>query len=320
MDWYHYVLIALGIIILFGFLPLIIVARYVFNQIFLRKNTEKDYVDFEEFKPHLKPYETLIRNNFKYLRSLDKIEHEIVSDDGLKLKGFYVNNNSDTTVIFVHGYQSTPFNSFSGAAKALHKKGYNLFFVYQRAHGKSEGQYVTFGIKERKDILKWTHKINEVYSPKNIIIYGISMGCATSSMALSLNMPSNVKCAVLDCGFNKPHKEIVHESKNMGKKGGEIIIYFVNIYCKLIAGFSLFETSASKSLSKVTIPCLFIHSEGDKMVLPINTIENYNACASKHKKMIMYPKVGHGLTYLDGHPDIENQMLKFVDNAINESW
>ena len=316
MDWYHYVLIVVAIILVFGIIPLTIVGYFVFKQIFPRKNTEKDYVDFDEMKPHLKPYETLIRSNFEYLRNLDSVEHEIISDDGLKLKGFYVNNNSDTTVIFVHGYQSTPFNSFSGAAKALHQKGYNLFFVYQRCHGKSEGEYVTFGIKERKDIVKWTHKINELYSPKNIIIYGISMGCATSSMALALNIPSNVKCAVLDCGFNKPHEEIVHESKNMGKKGGEIIIYFVNIYCKLIAGFSLFETSAAKSLSHVNIPCLFIHSEGDKMVLPKNCVENYNACASNNKEIIMYPNVGHGLTYLDGYPSVENKVVTFIENAL----
>ena len=316
MDWYYYVLIIIGIIVLFGILPLVIVAKFVFKQIFTRSNKEKDYVDLKEFPYHLKPYEDFIKNNYVYLRNLEKEEIEIVSDDGLKLKGFYVNNNSDTTILFVHGYQSTPFNSFNGAGKALNEKGYNLCFIYPRCHGLSEGKYVTFGIKERKDVVKWTHKINELYSPKNIIIYGISMGCATSSMALSLDIASNVKCAILDCGFNKPHKEIIHESKNMGKKGGGLIIYFVNIYCKLIGKFSLFETSASSSLKKVKLPCLFIHSDGDKMVPVKDSIDNYNACGSLQKELIVYPKVGHGLSYLDGYPEIENKVLDFIDKVI----
>ena len=67
MDWYYYVLIIIGVIVLFGILPLVIVAKFVFKQIFTRSNKEKDYVDLKEFPSHLKPYEDFIKNNYGYI-------------------------------------------------------------------------------------------------------------------------------------------------------------------------------------------------------------------------------------------------------------
>ena len=87
-----------------------------------------------------------------------------------------------------------------------------------------------------------------------MVIYGMSMGCATSSMALPL-MPSNVKCAILDCGFSSVYKLMVKQTKDMIKIDAHLPVLLMNLYCGLIAGFSMFKSSPKKALSKTAI-CL----------------------------------------------------------------
>ena len=69
----------------------------------------------------------------------------------------------------------------------LYREKATLLLVDQRACGKSEGKYITFGAKEKYDILLWIKFINErYYGKKTIYIHGTSMGAATTLMVSSL--------------------------------------------------------------------------------------------------------------------------------------
>ena len=234
----------------------------------------------------------------------------------MKLRGFYINNNSSKTVFFVHGYRATPFNNFSWAARKLYDEGYNLFFIDQRAHGESEGKYITFGIKERFDVVDWAHFINEKYNPKDIILYGLSMGCASCEMALELNLPNNVRCAILDCGFKSTFSLMVYQTKKRIKIGATISVLFMDIYCRLLGGFSMFDASSQKALTKATIPCLFIHGTNDRTVPLSHGKTNYNACGSNVKDFVFLHGVEHALCYYEGYPDLENKIVSFIKDSL----
>jgi len=81
----------------------------------------------------------------------------IISDDGLKLKGYYLNAKIPTskTVILAHGYSSQGI--FMGSYAKLYNEelGYNVLLPDDRGHGDSEGNYTGFGWLDRKDYLKW---------------------------------------------------------------------------------------------------------------------------------------------------------------------
>ena len=75
---------------------------------------------------------------------------EITSRDGLRLVGrFYPAENSDNRLeIFFHGWRGAALRDGCGAAGLTQKSGVNLLLVDQRAHGESDGNVITFGIRE----------------------------------------------------------------------------------------------------------------------------------------------------------------------------
>ena len=130
-----------------------------------------------------------------YLRSLPYEQVSITSYDGLKLTARYYHRNDGAPVkIEFHGYRSAATRDFSGANELDVLTGCNVLLVDQRSHGLSEGTTITFGIKERHDVVSWAnYAVDRFGSDVKILLSGVSMGAATVLMASNLELPSNVK-------------------------------------------------------------------------------------------------------------------------------
>ena len=313
MEWYWWLIIGIAIMLLIGQF----IGSYIgFKYIIPMKPQSDSLLDRELPNTHFGQYEGLIRESFAFLEKIEKKDLYITSKDGLKLHGCYIDNKSDTTIVFTHGYRSRPFNDFSMPMKRMYLEGYNILYIDQRCHGQSEGKYVSFGIKERIDLCDWVTLINETYKPTNIILYGMSMGCATTSMSLPL-MPKNVRCAVLDCGFSSIFKLMVIQTRKMIKVNAVLSVIVMDLYCRLFAGFSMFKTSAKKGIKKSNIPCFFIHGKNDSVVPFKHGVENYKACKNE-KEFAFVEGAEHGISYLVEYPTLEERIVEFVKNSINK--
>ena len=150
MEWYWWLIIGIAVMLLIGQF----IGSYIgFKYIIPMKPQSDSLLDRDLPNTHFGQYEGLIRESFAFLEKLEKKDLFITSRDGLKLHGCYIDNKSDTTIVFTHGYRSRPFNDFSLPMKRMYLEGYNIFYLDQRCHGQSEGKYVTFGIKERIDLI-----------------------------------------------------------------------------------------------------------------------------------------------------------------------
>jgi pimeloyl-ACP methyl ester carboxylesterase len=131
----------------------------------------------------------------KYFKSLNYEEIIVSSFDNLKLHAyFYENPNSKGTVIFMHGYHGSPLNDFGPVIKKFKEMGYSSLLPYQRTHGKSQGKYITFGVKESKDCLTWAKYIANRYPNRSIALHRISLGGASVGMASCFeDLPKEVR-------------------------------------------------------------------------------------------------------------------------------
>lgn len=256
-------------------------------------------------------YKAVFETSFKYIEGLKFDKVYVKSFDGLRLAAAYYNNNSDTTILLFHGYRSNGKFDFACALKFYIELGLNVLVVDQRANGESEGKLITFGIKERKDVVTWANFINEKYVPKNIFLSGVSMGATTVMMASNLELPKNVKGIIADCGFTSPPDIIKKVAKQSFKINATLILPILDLMCRLFGKFSIYETTTQKSLSESDIPVFFIHGKKDGFVPCDMTNVSYNS-ARAEKHICLVENADHGLSFLVDAENISEKISNFI--------
>lgn len=133
------------------------------------------------------------------LAQIQKLPHEdwcITSHDGLSLKAVFYPGTTNKTMIWIHGYTSHGERESAFPGLFYHSMGYNVLIPYLRAHGPSEGKYISFGPMESLDIKKWIDQVNERI-PGSILIHGLSMGGGIALDLATMEL-ENVKCILAD--------------------------------------------------------------------------------------------------------------------------
>ena len=173
----------------------------LFKPNFMRGNGKPVSIDTNHFLTKENEDKNKADTEWFFAQAYEEIS--VTSFDGLKLVAYnFPAENAKGTWLLIHGHQSAPLREYAGLARFFHELGYNVVLPYQRAHGKSEGTYITFGIKERYDVRDWILKINEIYGDTSpLYLEGISMGCTTVLMSLSFDLPANLQAVVADCKF-----------------------------------------------------------------------------------------------------------------------
>lgn len=194
-------------------------------------------------------------------------EVRTVSRDGLSLYGRYYEISKDAPVqIMFHGYRSNAQRDFSGGVNLALENGNNVLLVDQRAHGKSEGSFLTFGVREREDCLVWIdYVLNRNGADTKIFLVGISMGAATVLMASELKLPANVKGIIADCPYSSP-KEIIQKVIGEMKVPVKAGYFFVALGARIYGHFSPEDCCARDAVKHTKTPILLIHGEDDRFV------------------------------------------------------
>lgn len=223
----------------------------------------------------------------------------IESEDGLKLHGVYLPHpEPKRAILCVHGYHGSAERDFSGAMADFYAAGSSLLLIDQRAHGKSEGKYTTFGVMERRDAQRWAEYLEgRTGGGMPIIMDGISMGAATVLMAGEMQLPQTVSGAIADCGYTTPVEELRHVVTNMLHASTFPALFLVRIMARCIGRFSLSASSARKGAAAWTRPVLFVHGLADTFVPSWMSEENFKACKGP-KDIYLVEGAEHGLSYL----------------------
>ena len=233
----------------------------------------------------------------KEARAKNPREFEITSFDGLKLKGkFYEYAPGAPMELMFHGYRGGAERDLSGGVYRCFRCGRNALVVDQRCAGGSDGNVITFGIKEHRDCLSWVDFAAKKFGPDvKIILTGISMGASTVLMAGGKELPSNVIGILADCGYST-QKGIMYEVIRKMKLPPVLCYPFVRLAAKLFGGFNLEETTALEAVKRIKVPVIFFHGEADDLVPCYMSLELYDACVSR-KKLVTIPGAGHGLAF-----------------------
>ncbi len=248
-----------------------------------------DSPEYEKTRPTIK----------RLIEEMEKIPYEqvyITSFDGTKLAARYYHlSDSAPLQIQFHGYRSAAVRDFSGGFQLAQKMGRNILVVDQRAHGKSGGSTICFGIKEKYDCLEWIKYAINRFGDIPIMLTGISMGAATVLMASELDLPENVKCIVADCPYTSPYEIIARQCKEMGIPP-KIGMFFIRLGAWLFGNLKI-SGGPEEAVKNTKVPILLVHGEKDNFV----PCEMGRRIYEANPKMItfeVFPEAAHGISFI----------------------
>ena len=250
-----------------------------------------DRPDYREFKEQI-------------LKGRDWIEAqqpetvEISSFDGLRLRAeLILHPHPRGTLMLFHGWYGSTVTDFGYAIQEYYDRNLNLLLVHQRAQGKSDGRYMTFGIRERHDVHAWT-KWHAAHFGQElpIVLAGLSMGATTVLMSCGEPFAEDVRGVIADCGFTTP-QDIITSVVGSMHLPAKLIVPLIGMQTKLFAGFGLREYSTVEAMRHMTLPIFFAHGEADTFVPCSMSVEAYEACKSKDKTLLLVPNATHGKSF-----------------------
>lgn len=257
------------------------------------------------------PLADRIKDNLQYLKDHNVRDVYTRSNEGLKLRARWLPaDNPIGTILLFHGYRSCSLADFSVVIPFYHSLGFNLLLADQRSHGKSEGKYITFGIREHEDVLRWIEYHNETMGTIPVYLAGMSMGAATVLMAAGRELPDNVRGVCADCGFTSPEQILRHVMKNV-RVPVFPLLHIAGWYTKIFGKFGLREYSTIQAMESCRIPVLMIHGTEDHFVPCEMSKDAFSVCKSE-KQLILVEGAGHGTSYLTDQSRCQQAIKDFL--------
>lgn len=285
----------------------------MFTKLLQRPDIDKAYAMVEPTDSWYKTI-TTVHNSLKEIRKSAHEIIEITSDDNLKLKGVYYpsDKGNNVTIICVHGYTSHAEREWAFPGLFYLSLGYNVLIPYQRAHGLSEGKFISLGALEHKDMLNWVKKVNELNPDDSIIIHGLSMGGGIALDLADKNM-KNVKGIIADAPSVSIKKMFENISKEVFKKGSEkIALHAIERFEKEF-GVDVNDFEGVDIVSNSKYPILLSAGSKENLEELFTSIKNVNP---KDTEIIILPGCDHGNGMYKQTQLYQNVITNFVNKTI----
>lgn len=218
------------------------------------------------------------------------------------------------TVLIIHGIYARGLWMLR-TAEYLTKAGYRAVLVDLRGHGRSTGQFLTFGIQESKDL----SQVIDALQQRGLIagklgVYGISYG-ATTAIHLAGRDP-RVAAVVAVAPFGSMREEVPQFARVMAPGLGWAIPE--ETYQQAIdeAGrrgqFDPELADATKAIRQTTAPVLLIHGTNDWVVPHRNGVRLHEA-ARDHSELVSIPALGHIALWCDPTGEVAARTRAWFD-------
>lgn len=311
--------IAAAILVLLG-AALWLVCRRLFGMAILRDGNFTADVT-EDFKKQMDESRDLIERGRALYDSLPYENLYLTSFDGLRLHArFYKNGDGKRVILLSHGFRSSGWGDFAAVFPLYYETlGCSLLVLDHRAHGESEGKYITYGIHERFDIRDWAKLLTDrAGGDVKIVLDGISMGATAVLMASGTDLPDTVTGVVADCGFTSPWDIFSHILHGTFHLGNFPILYLVEHMARRRAHFGFRETTTVRAVQSWTKPVLFVHGTADDFVPHEMTEAAYAACPAADRTLILVEGAMHGCSYLRDRARCESALRQFFAKVLKK--
>ena len=204
------------------------------------------------------------------------------------------------TILVLHGIYTRSLSMIPRAMK-LADAGYRTVLVDLRGHGGSTGDYISFGVREARDL---SQVIDALHERKLVAgrlgVYGVSFGAATSIQLAGCD--PRIEAVVAVAPFSAMRDEVPHFGRTMVPGVGWAVTdrgYQGAIdEAGRVAQFDPNEASAVEAIRRTKAQVLIIHGTND-WVVPHWHGERLHKAAPDHSELVSIPLQGHTTIWMD---------------------
>jgi fermentation-respiration switch protein FrsA (DUF1100 family) len=238
-------------------------------------------------------------------------------DDALTLRGWFLPAaGSDKVVIMLHGgemHRADPSIDMLGIAADLVHHDYNVLMFDFRGHGESEGNRMSAGYHEQKDLLGAIDYVKG-RSFEHIGALGFSMGAATALLVAATN--NDIDAVVSDSSFADMADMIKSEFAKR-TKFPKFFLTPVLFVVKIFFGVDLNAVRPVEAVAKIAPrPILFIHSAGDTFVPLDDAYKLLDAARNPEDELWVAPNADHVQAYLKNKTEYIDRVTSFFGEAL----
>lgn len=239
-------------------------------------------------------------------------EVRFAARDGIMLHGWFVpHEGSVRAAVLLHGNGSTR-SQMIARARLLRSRGYAVLLYDARGHGESEGERVTFGLRETRDLLGALDYVRS-RGATEVGCIGASQGGATIALAAD-ELPTAVRWAVLEATFPDLATAVDRRFRHTLHLPG----WFAGLLMRPIAewriGAAARAIAPCRTITQLRCPVLILSGENDPYTTADDTRALY-AAATSPKRLWLVPKAGHVDLYGAAGRDYERHLLDFIDSV-----
>ncbi len=272
---------------------------------------------------HIAPYAIIMppKANLKITPSGLNLKNEkltLQTKDSIDLHGYWIHTEQEKPrgiLILIHGIGGCK-EHFLTLASTLAEQGIESVIFDNRAHGKSGGQYSTYGFKEKKDIARIVDEIKSKEPNLPIGIWGNSLGGAIAIQAMEYD--KRIEFGLIESTFSDLN-QIVYDYKKKFLKG--IGIRFASNYALKRAGeigdFYPEKVKPIESVKNIEQPIFIAHGDADESIHYTYGKALFENTKSEKKEFILIKGGGHYGLFKAGGEEYSRKIKAFLDQNLN---
>ncbi len=250
------------------------------------------------------------------------------SEDGLCIHGSWLPASAPArgVIVLAHGQGGNRSHMLPRAAFLVHA-GYHVLAIDLRAHGESEGNYMTPGFAEARDVLGAAHFARRREKNLPIVLMGYSYGAVAVLHAGAQG--EGVSAVIADAAFVSA-REVMHRiaktaradpktpaatkvALGLVKWPGVLWLAGAEFYLLTSEDINGPHVNAIHAAPRIKAPAvLLIAGEKDAIAPPCNSRRLYDALGTARKELRVIPDATHDTYTAQTAKDYEPVVLEFL--------
>lgn len=217
----------------------------------------------------------------------------LTTDDGIVLESWIAPAALSVprgTILLFHGHGSNK-SAIIREATAFHAMGWQVVLTDFRAHGNSAGEICTIGANESLDVKAVYDYARKELKEKNLAIWGISLGAATTLHAMA-NYNIRPERLLLEMPFASLHDAVKGRLRTMHLPA-EPLSTLLTFWGGLQHGFWAFSLQPARDARAVSCPVLLQWGFKDNRVTEQETNTIFAQLATNQRTLMKYYQSGH---------------------------